>query len=213
MNVAAATMTSVRIAKHVYDVMRITASQTLGQEDALSSQRADTETTEGNRQRVDAKTTGRQEHRCLVRLGMSRAEALTHKVILKMEILMAALEPAISSLRGRNLIQLCNTSRCSDYNKKIVGYVLAKMEEDSSEVHGHITSLSVLRSHRKLGLASKLMRAAMAAMEDLAFKTHYEHLKEVAWGDEGSAFLSAAREVETFRVACHGIMQQMLPGA
>lgn len=53
-----------------------------------------------------------------------------------------------------------------DYNKKIVGYVLAKMEEDSSEVHGHITSLAVLRSHRKLGLASKLMRAAMAAMEE-----------------------------------------------
>merc|ERR1711972_1131828 len=53
-----------------------------------------------------------------------------------------------------------------DYNKKIVGYVLAKMEEDSDEVHGHITSLAVLRSHRKLGLASKLMRAAMAAMEE-----------------------------------------------
>merc|ERR1712060_82431 len=31
---------------------------------------------------------------------------------------------------------------------------------------GHITSLAVLRSHRKLGLASKLMRAAMAAMEE-----------------------------------------------
>merc|ERR1712187_555992 len=42
-----------------------------------------------------------------------------------------------------------------DYDKKIVGYVLAKMEEDSSEVHGHITSLAVLRSHRKLGWASK----------------------------------------------------------
>merc|ERR1711972_456792 len=53
-----------------------------------------------------------------------------------------------------------------DYNKKIVGYVLAKMEEDSAEVHGHITSLAVLRSHRKLGLASKLMRSAMAAMEE-----------------------------------------------
>merc|ERR1712190_577648 len=49
---------------------------------------------------------------------------------------------------------------------KIVGYVLAKMKEDSAEVHGHITSLAVLRSHRKLGLASKLMRAAMAAMEE-----------------------------------------------
>merc|ERR1719203_761808 len=52
-----------------------------------------------------------------------------------------------------------------DSKKKIVGYVLAKMEEDAAEVHGHITSLAVLRSHRKLGLASKLMRAAMAAME------------------------------------------------
>ena len=35
-----------------------------------------------------------------------------------------------------------------DYNKKIVGYVLAKMEDEAAEVHGHITSLSVLRSHR-----------------------------------------------------------------
>mmetsp|Transcript_53270 Transcript_53270/g.102967 ORF Transcript_53270/g.102967 Transcript_53270/m.102967 type:complete len:235 (+) Transcript_53270:63-767(+) len=59
-----------------------------------------------------------------------------------------------------------------DYNKKIVGYVLAKMEEDSSEVHGHITSLAVLRSHRKLGLASKLMRAAMAAMEETFQSEH-----------------------------------------
>merc|ERR1712190_29801 len=55
---------------------------------------------------------------------------------------------------------------------KIVGYVLAKMEEDSNEVHGHITSLAVLRSHRKLGLASKLMRAAMAAMEETFSAEH-----------------------------------------
>merc|ERR1712113_783390 len=53
-----------------------------------------------------------------------------------------------------------------DYNNKIVGYVLAKMEEDSDEVHGHITSLAVLRTHRKLGIASKLMRASMAVMEE-----------------------------------------------
>merc|ERR1712070_753564 len=49
---------------------------------------------------------------------------------------------------------------------KIVGYVLAKMEEDTEEVHGHITSLAVLRSHRKLGIASKLMRASIAVMEE-----------------------------------------------
>ena len=40
------------------------------------------------------------------------------------------------------------------------------MEEDSAEVHGHITSLAVLRSHRKLGLAAKLMNAAQDAMQE-----------------------------------------------
>lgn len=38
-----------------------------------------------------------------------------------------------------------------DYDGRIVGYVLAKMDDDSSENHGHITSLAVARSHRKLG--------------------------------------------------------------
>ena len=48
---------------------------------------------------------------------------------------------------------------------KIVGYVLAKMEEDAPVPHGHITSLAVLRSHRKLGLATKLMNATQRAMQ------------------------------------------------
>ena len=49
---------------------------------------------------------------------------------------------------------------------KIVGYVMAKMEDDendkkkSKDIEAHITSLSVLRTHRKLGIATKLMRAA-----------------------------------------------------
>lgn len=55
-----------------------------------------------------------------------------------------------------------------DDNEKIVGYVMAKMEDEDLEkdepVHGHITSISVLRSYRKLGLATKLMRASMFAM-------------------------------------------------
>ncbi|GFZ00598.1 acyl-CoA N-acyltransferases (NAT) superfamily protein [Actinidia rufa] len=55
-----------------------------------------------------------------------------------------------------------------DYGGKIVGYVLAKMEEETSECHGHITSLAVLRTHRKLGLATKLMTAAQNAMEQEA---------------------------------------------
>jgi len=47
-----------------------------------------------------------------------------------------------------------------------VGYVLAKLEEENEKddpnklVESHVTSLSVLRTHRKLGLATKLMRAA-----------------------------------------------------
>lgn len=43
---------------------------------------------------------------------------------------------------------------------KIVGYVLAKMEEEPTDgiAHGHITSLSVMRTHRRLGIAEKLMR-------------------------------------------------------
>jgi peptide alpha-N-acetyltransferase len=43
---------------------------------------------------------------------------------------------------------------------KVVGYVLAKMEEEPTDgvAHGHITSLSVMRTHRRLGIAERLMR-------------------------------------------------------
>lgn len=73
-----------------------------------------------------------------------------------------------------------------DHHGKIVGYVLSKMcvvadagcpgcfvltracasrgrEEDAKEPHGHITSLAVLRTHRKLGIATNLMLAAGAS--------------------------------------------------
>jgi len=53
-----------------------------------------------------------------------------------------------------------------DQKGRIVGYVLAKMEEDADEEHGHITSLAVLRSHRKMGLATKLMSQAQQTMVD-----------------------------------------------
>jgi len=49
-------------------------------------------------------------------------------------------------------------------NPRIVGYVLGKMEEEAEIPHGHITSISVLRSYRKLGLASRLLRQAHACM-------------------------------------------------
>ena len=43
---------------------------------------------------------------------------------------------------------------------------MAKMEDENEQesVHGHITSISVLRSHRKLGIATKLMKASEYAM-------------------------------------------------
>lgn len=49
---------------------------------------------------------------------------------------------------------------------KIVGYVMAKLEDENENepIHGHITSISVLRSHRKLGIATKLMKASEYAM-------------------------------------------------
>lgn len=60
---------------------------------------------------------------------------------------------------------------------KIVGYVLAKMEEDPADgvPHGHITSLSVMRTHRRLGLAEKLMRQSQRAMAE-TFNAQYVSL-------------------------------------
>ncbi|PSN68675.1 N-acetyltransferase complex ARD1 subunit [Corynespora cassiicola Philippines] len=60
---------------------------------------------------------------------------------------------------------------------KIVGYVLAKMEEEPADgvQHGHITSLSVMRTHRRLGLAEKLMRQSQRAMAE-TFSAHYVSL-------------------------------------
>jgi ribosomal protein S18 acetylase RimI-like enzyme len=53
-----------------------------------------------------------------------------------------------------------------DVNGQVAGYVLAKLddEDDLKKKHGHVTSLAVLRTHRKLGAASTLMRAAMQQM-------------------------------------------------
>lgn len=67
---------------------------------------------------------------------------------------------------------------------KVVGYVLGKMEDDDATnadmvkgkmSHGHITSISVLRDYRKLGIATKLMRACHTAMKDV-YKAKYVSL-------------------------------------
>ncbi|MES1915599.1 MAG: hypothetical protein MHM6MM_007521 [Cercozoa sp. M6MM] len=48
-------------------------------------------------------------------------------------------------------------SWCAEVDGRIVGYVLAMMN-DSPPRCAHVTSLAVLRSHRKQGIASALMR-------------------------------------------------------
>ncbi|KAJ9273062.1 hypothetical protein DTO212C5_647 [Paecilomyces variotii] len=60
---------------------------------------------------------------------------------------------------------------------KVVGYVLAKMEEEPTDgvAHGHITSLSVMRTHRRLGIAERLMRMSQRAMAE-AHRAHYVSL-------------------------------------
>ena len=58
---------------------------------------------------------------------------------------------------------------------EIVGYVLAKMEEDAEVLHGHITSLAVKKTYRKLGLATWLMRASQKQMASV-FKAEYVSL-------------------------------------
>ena len=61
-----------------------------------------------------------------------------------------------------------------DFTGKICGYCLAKMEEDGSS-HGHITSLSVLRTHRKRGIATALMKRSQQEMQDV-FDAEYVSL-------------------------------------
>ncbi|TFY74635.1 hypothetical protein EWM64_g9376 [Hericium alpestre] len=62
-----------------------------------------------------------------------------------------------------------------DAKGRVVGYILAKMDEDAEEgdePHGHVTSISVLRSYRRLGIAKKLMvqsQESMAAIYKAAY--------------------------------------------
>ena len=75
-------------------------------------------------------------------------------------------------------------------NKKIVGYVIGKIDEkDDSELKerkGHITSISVLKSYRRMGIANRLMIATHRAMKsvfDLKFVTlHVRETNEGALG-------------------------------
>lgn len=52
--------------------------------------------------------------------------------------------------------------------EKVVGYVLGKMNDDMDSKdktpHGHVTSLSVMRTYRRMGIADKLMRQCLYAL-------------------------------------------------
>ena len=63
----------------------------------------------------------------------------------------------------------CLLHVAEDHNEKIVGYVLSKLEDEDSkkgEIQGQITSLSVLRTYRRLGVASKLMTHAINMLQE-----------------------------------------------
>ncbi|PHH72193.1 hypothetical protein CDD82_6130 [Ophiocordyceps australis] len=75
-------------------------------------------------------------------------------------------------------VDTSTTHSCGPYEyPRIVGYVLAKMEEEPADgvPHGHITSLSVMRTHRRLGIAEKLMRQSQLAMAE-TFQAKYVSL-------------------------------------
>ncbi len=63
----------------------------------------------------------------------------------------------------------CLLHVAEDHNGKLVGYVLAKLEDEDikqGEIQGQITSISVLRTYRRLGVASKLMIHAINMMQE-----------------------------------------------
>ena len=69
----------------------------------------------------------------------------------------------------------------------ILTYSFYYRDEDDTEVHGHITSLAVARTHRKLGLATKLMKAAHDAMHHV-FGAKFSSL-HVRVGNKGAFHL------------------------
>ncbi|KAF6131645.1 N-alpha-acetyltransferase 11, NatA catalytic subunit [Phyllostomus discolor] len=85
-----------------------------------------------------------------------------------------------------------------DEDGNIVGYILAKMEEDGADVpHGHITSLAVKRSHRRLGLAQKLVdQASRAMIENFSAKYVSLHVRK-----SNRAALRLYSETLNFRVS------------
>ncbi|KAG8780517.1 N-terminal acetyltransferase A complex catalytic subunit ard1 [Serendipita sp. 407] len=63
-----------------------------------------------------------------------------------------------------------------DPKGRIVGYILAKMDEEAENApHGHVTSISVLRGYRRLGIAKRLMLLSQRAMSEV-YRAEYVSL-------------------------------------
>lgn len=62
------------------------------------------------------------------------------------------------------------TTTASSGEERIVGYVLAKLEDDNPDpnkpTQGHVTSLSVMRTYRRMGLAGKLMQQSLKGLRE-----------------------------------------------
>ena len=65
-------------------------------------------------------------------------------------------------------------------DKKVVGYCLVKVEKDNNKkAYATLTSISVLRSYRRLGIATKLLRAAENSLIEQYQCEYFElHVRE-----------------------------------
>jgi ribosomal protein S18 acetylase RimI-like enzyme len=73
------------------------------------------------------------------------------------------------------IVFVSNSGTDSQHSQKFINEVSFREEEPTDVPHGHITSLSVLRTYRRLGLAEKLMTQSQKMMVE-AFGAHYVSL-------------------------------------
>lgn len=85
------------------------------------------------------------------------------------------------------LYHLLTWPECSyvaEVNGRVVGYVLGKLNDEDDAVGeaklvGHVTSLSVMRSYRRMGLAGKLMDQCLDSLKSVFHSTRVSlHVRE-----------------------------------
>jgi ribosomal protein S18 acetylase RimI-like enzyme len=78
---------------------------------------------------------------------------------------------ASAIIRGRRF----QRQSCRLCTGKDVSATSSREEDPGNKAHGHITSLAVMRSHRRLGLAENLMNLSLKAMMEV-FSADYVSL-------------------------------------